>query len=110
MTRITGRQASSAEKTDREDEVKQRIIQKVAKRMDELRTHGSVCAELNPDVIVVPSEQSLLFEPQNVRVAEWLSRRLGLNNLRVRDRIRVHPERNEALARELKAAGFEVIC
>lgn len=108
MTRITGRQALSANGADREEKVKQRIFEKVAKRMKELRVGSAVCAELNPDVIVIAEDQSFLFEAQNVRAAQWLCCHLGLHSLRVRERVRVHPARCEGMANELKTAGFAV--
>ena len=92
-----------------EKKIKQRILEKVAKAMEALREGDSACAELNPDVIVVTAEQSFLFEPQNWRVTEWLSRYLGLTNLGIGDRIRVHPARRNAMVHELKAAGFNVV-
>ena len=95
-------------------EIKQKIFEKVTKRMNELCIQGSrgfaVCLELNPDVIVISADQSFLFEPQNLQVTEWLHRHFGIDNLRVRDRIRVHPSQRQRLTAELKAAGFEVIC
>ena len=71
--------------------------------------NGEACAELNPDVIVISDDQSMLFEPQNLHVTEWLRRQFGMENLGIRDRIRVHPAQSQRMAVELKAAGFEVV-
>jgi hypothetical protein len=110
MQRITGRREPLAGEAERGGATKRQIFEKVSKRMDELATHLSpVCAELNPDVIVISDDQSFLFEPQNLRVTEWLHLHFGLDNLRVRERIRVHPVQAEIITSELKAAGFEVI-
>ena len=93
----------------REEQIKGRIFENLAKRIDGLRQDPQLfCSELNPDVIVISGDQTLLFEPQNVRVAEWLRLRFGLDNLSVRDRVRVHPACNETMLQQLKAAGFEV--
>jgi len=94
---------------NREEQIKRRIFAKFAKRMEELRQDPQpICHELSPDVIVISGDQTVLFEPQNTRVAEWLRLRFGLDNLSVRDRVRVHPDRNDAMMQQLKAAGFEV--
>jgi len=88
------------------------IYEKVRKRMKELGSQtdnaASFCRELNPDVIVISDDQSLLFEPQSTEVTEWLGRRFRLN-LKIRDRIRVHPCQRHGIIAELKAAGFGVV-
>jgi hypothetical protein len=93
--------------------LKQQIFEKVRRRMSELK-HGdnsvpSFCSELNPDVIVISDDRSLLFEPQNLRVTEWLHRHFGTENLGIRNRLRVHPCQRRGIIAELKAAGFEVV-
>jgi hypothetical protein len=114
MERITEWREFPADETEREGQIKRQILEKVAHRMGELETcvfsDSSVCTELNPDVIVISDDSSLLFELQNLRVIEWLRRQFGVNDLRVRDRIRVHPSRYQMMVSELKAAGFEVTC
>ena len=93
-------------------ELKRKIFEKVAKRMSQLHSLAAdFCTELNPDVIVISDDASLLFEPQNSQESEWLRRRFGLNgeNLTIRDRIRVHPCQRRGIIAELKAAGFEVV-
>ena len=113
MDRIADRAECRNEQLS-ETELKRRIFEKVAKRMAELRSDEAVvtnfCGELNPDVIVIASDQSLLFEPQNLRVTEWLRRRFGIENLWIRDRLRVHPCQRSGMIADLKAAGFEVVC
>ncbi len=66
------------------------------------------CAELNPDIIVISGEQTMFFEPQNLRVVEWLHRQFGMENLGVRERIHVHPSRCQIISEALRSAGFEV--
>ena len=65
---------------------------------------------MKPDVVVISSHQTLLFEPQNERASTWLRRRcnLVLENARGNTEIRVHPSRRKEIVEELKAAGFEV--
>ena len=98
---------------DSEAVTKQQIFEKLRRRFGDLQIsicgNGGSCAELNPDVIVISDDQSLLFEPQNVRVIQWLKRRFRLENLGIRDRIRVHPTQSRRMTIELKAAGFEVV-
>ena len=108
MIPITDRRALSADGADWEDKVKRQIFEKVAKRMDEFRFGNADCAELNPDVIVISGEQTMLFEPQNLRVVKWLHRRFGMQNLDVREQIHIHPARCQILAEALRAEGFEV--
>lgn len=95
-----------------ESEIKQRIFGKVARRMralsEQMSQDSSYCSELNPDVIVISGEQTMLFEPQNLRVVKWLHRRFGMEDLEVREQIRVHPARCQMLSEALRAAGFEV--
>lgn len=95
-----------------ESEIKRRIFERFLKRMKELQNNEPAdalfCPELNPDVIVISEDRSFLFEPQNLRTTEWLHQHLGMEKLRVRDRIRVHPSQCEKMIGELKAAGFEV--
>lgn len=94
---------------NREEQIKRRIFAKFAKRIEELRQDSQpICHELNPDVIVISGDQTVFFEAQNTRVAEWLRLRFGLENLSVRDRLSVNPGRNDVMAQQLKAAGFEV--
>lgn len=96
-----------------ESEIKQQIYEKVRRRLAELETDRqkgvSFCHQLSPDVIVISDDQSLLFEPQNLRGIEWLRRRFGMDNLGIRDRLRVHPSQCQKMVRELKAAGFDVV-
>ena len=92
---------------------KQRILEKIRRRFETLQKakDASFCKELNPDVIVISDDTSLLFEPQNLQSTDWLRRRFGLNseNLTIRGRIQVHPCQRRGILEELKAAGFEVV-
>jgi hypothetical protein len=92
-------------------ELKQRIYEKVRKRMADWQKESGVCCctELNPDVIVISDDRSLMFEPQSPQVTEWLRRRYGMENLGIRERLRVHPCQRHGIIAELKAAGFEVV-
>jgi hypothetical protein len=89
---------------------KRAIWEKVRRRMTDLQEREShLCAELNPDVIVISGDQSFLFEPQNLKVTEWLRRHFRMENLGIRDQLRVHPAQSGKTVMELKAAGFEVV-
>lgn len=90
-----------------ESAVKQRIFRKFMGQLAE-SCEMSFCPELNPDVIVIPADQSFLFEPQNLRVVEWLHRQFGMENLGVRERIHVHPSRCQMVSKALRSAGFEM--
>lgn len=65
---------------------------------------------MKPDVIVKASQQTMLFEPQNRVVSEWLHRRCGLiaENISGDTEICVHPRKCQSIIEELKAAGFDV--
>jgi hypothetical protein len=95
-----------------ESEIRRRIFEKFLRRMRESQNNESLeglfCSELNPDVIVISDDQSFLFEPQNPRMADWLQQNFGIQNLSVRDRVRVHPSQCRRIIKELKMAGFEV--
>jgi hypothetical protein len=92
---------------------KRQILEKLFKRMNELENGGvpEACSELNPDVIVISADQSLLLEPQNQRASELLQRRcgLGMERVQVRERIRVHPFVSRRIIADLKAAGLKVV-
>ena len=116
MERIAVWRELSADEAKRESQIKEQILAKVAKRMSETRSGGSVehelRAELNPDVILISTSDVLFFEPQNWRASEWLHQRcaLSMDNAQMRDRIAVHPCQREKIITDLKAAGFEVVC
>ena len=65
---------------------------------------------MKPDVIVIASNQTMLFKPQSRRASEWLHRRCGLvaDNISGDTEFRVHPRRCQRVVAELKAAGFTV--
>lgn len=112
MERITNDKRDVAEERLCDSEIKRRIYEKFVRRMEKLQSEQTAqfehCRELNPDVIVIAGDETLLFEPQNLRVTEWLHRHFGMDNLRIRERIQVHPARRQVLTCELKTAGFEV--
>jgi hypothetical protein len=97
-----------------ESEIKQEIYEKVRKRFAELapdRQKGaSFHRELNPDVIVTSDDQSLLFEPQNSRAFELLSRRCGsgIETSAAKECIRVHPVGSRKIISDLTKAGLNV--
>ena len=66
---------------------------------------------MKPDVIVITSHQTVLFQPQNRPASEWLHRRCGLvaENTSGDTELRVHPRRCQSIIVELKAAGFTVV-
>jgi len=96
-----------ADPADSESRTKQQIWEKISQRLAGFG-QMSFCPELNPDVIVISTGQSLLFEPQSHRAVEWLQAHLGFGNLDVRERVRVHPSQGKAMTDRLKAAGFRV--
>lgn len=65
---------------------------------------------MKPDVIVKASQQTMLFQPQNLIASEWLHRHCGLipDNISGDTEIRVHPKRCQSIIAELMAAGFSV--
>jgi len=95
---------------------KREIFEKVSRRLAELHRvefiERECCPELNPDVIVISADQTLLFEPQNKRASEVLRQRLGLGNegIQVSERIRVHPCMSQKIIDALKFAGLSVVC
>lgn len=102
------------ESSKSESEIKRLIYEKVRKRMAELvvqsREPRSLCPELNPDVIVISDDQSLLFEPQNQRALELLTMKCGLtvNHFKLPERIRVHPCKSAKIIADLTIAGLKV--
>ncbi|HEV2328958.1 MAG TPA: hypothetical protein VGY56_09250 [Verrucomicrobiae bacterium] len=65
---------------------------------------------MKPDVIVIASQQTMLFQPQNRPASEWLHRRCGLaaENISGDTEICLHPRKCRGIIAELKAAGFSV--
>ena len=91
--------------------IKQRIFEKFMRRLSEIH-ELPVCPELNPDVIVIPTDQSFLFEPQNPRASELLRRCCGVDaeGIQVRERVRVHPCQSRTIIDNLRTAGLHVVC
>jgi hypothetical protein len=67
-------------------------------------------SDMNPDVIVIPQNGTLRFEPRTPQAAVWLRNRYGLAAAAPDDDlgILVHPHQQKQLTAELKAAGFDV--
>jgi hypothetical protein len=65
---------------------------------------------MKPDVIVIASQQTVLFQPQTRPASEWLHRRCGLvaENISGDTEICVHPRKCQRIIAELKATGFTV--
>lgn len=97
--------------------VKQQIWNKFARRMQEWQENESRAAfpplnpsDMNPDVIVIPQNGTLLFEARTPQATEWLRNRYGLA-VGAADgdtHILVHPNQQRQLTAELQAAGFAV--
>lgn len=86
---------------------RQEIFEKIRKRIVKSRRKKDFCPELNPDVIVISGDGTLLFQPRKQRALEWLHERYGMS-VDERDSICVHPTRARKIIAELKAAGFTV--
>jgi hypothetical protein len=98
-----------------EPEIKRQIFEKFLNRLNQWGSDlngGSLnfCPELNPDVIVISSDQTLMLEPQNLRASQWLLRRFRFSSEEARERICVHPVQSQGIVDELRAAGFAVTC
>ena len=96
--------------------VRNRILSKIAKRLGELGNGNSepepdFYFEMKPDVIIIPDDQSLLFEAQNAHALEVLSRVCGMapETMALYEPVRVHPCRSSQIIDKLKAAGASVI-
>jgi hypothetical protein len=96
--------------------VKEQIFEKLLRRMKELQNDEAAdiafCSELNPDVIVISSDQGFVFEPQNRRASELLQQRCGsaMEGVAVRERVHVHPCERQKIIDALKNAGLTVAC
>ena len=99
-----------------EAEIKQQILEKFVRHLRKLgvdgtrRAFGESCPELNPDVIVISSDQTVVFEAQNERASALLRRKCGWDTetLSSRERIRVHPSQSQKLIELLSSAGLKV--
>ena len=67
-------------------------------------------ADMNPDVIVIPKNGTLLFEPRTPQAVSWLRNRFRLTAEEMDGNagILVHPYQQKQLIAELEAAGFAV--
>ena len=97
--------------------IKQHLWEKFADRLREWRDSQSATlasqsnpTDMNPDVIVIPQNNTLLFEPRTPQAALWLRNRYRLTPETVENNtgILVHPNQQKQLTEELKAAGFAV--
>jgi len=113
---MDGQQDLGAEFTQSESLIKQQIYEKVRKRMTQFSKGGDSVAplysELNPDVIVISDDQTVVFESQNERASVLLHQKCGWDTetVSVRERVRVHPSRSQKLIETLSAAGLKIAC
>jgi hypothetical protein len=97
-------------------EIQRQMLEKFLERTRELgidrnrRDVGEACPELNPDVIVISCDQTVIFEAQNERASRLLRRRCGWDTetINARERIRVHPSQSQKVIAALSAAGLKV--
>ena len=70
------------------------------------------CSRLNPDVIVIPGDQTVVFEAQNERASALMRQKCGweTETIRQRERIQVHPTQSQRIIEALTAAGLKVAC
>jgi hypothetical protein len=100
--------------TSSELEIKQKVFEKVSQRMKELalgeRSDPSNRAELNPDVIVISDDQTVVFEAQNERASMLLRRKCGWDTetINFRERVRVHPSQSQKFIEALSSAGLKI--
>lgn len=97
--------------------IKQQIWNNFTRRIREWQEAESRAAfpplnpsDMNPDVIVIPENGTLRFEPRTPQAAVWLRNRYRLTVVAPEDDlgILVHPHQQKQLTAELKAAGFAV--
>jgi len=97
--------------------IKQQIWERFTRRLQEWRENESRTAfpplnpsDMNPDVIVIPKNGTLLFEARTPQAAVWLRNKYGLVAGATDEDtgILVHPNQQKKLTAELQAAGFAV--
>lgn len=97
-----------------ESEIRRKTFEKFLNRLRSAvdKDDPDSCPELNPDVIVIPSDQTVVFEAQNERASALLRRNCGWDTetISARERIRVHPSQCQKLMAALSAAGLKVAC
>jgi hypothetical protein len=98
-----------------ESQIGREIFEKFLNRMKKLGVDGNCgdadsCPELNPDIIVISDDQTVILEAQNERASALLRRRCGWDTetISIRERIRVHPLQSRKLIEALSAAGLKV--
>jgi hypothetical protein len=115
MDRIDVWREFSADEAKREAQIKRQIFEKLLKSVTNLNVDADsvevdCCPELNPDVIVISNDQTMMFEAQNERASTLLRRKCGweTETISVRERIRVHPSQSGKLIEALLASGLRV--
>jgi hypothetical protein len=96
-------------------EIGRQIFEKFLNRVKKLSVDGicgdaDSCPELNPDIIVISGDQTVVFEAQNERASALLRQRCGWDTetISVRERIHVHPSQSQKLVEALSVAGLKV--
>lgn len=96
-------------------ETRRQIFEKFLARMknsgiDVGSGNADSCPELNPDIIVISGDQTVVFEAQNERASALLRRRCGWDTETIskRERIHVHPSQSQKLIAALSAEGLIV--
>jgi hypothetical protein len=103
-------QVSELGESQRDSQIKQKIYEKVRRRMAELGFDSPFHSNAAADIIVIPDDKTLLFEPQNSRASKLLSQRCGssLETFSVKEVVRVHPVGSHKIIAELTVAGLKV--
>jgi hypothetical protein len=101
--------------SDVDSETRRQIFEKFLARMrnsgiDAGSSDAGSCPELNPDIIVISGDQTVVFEAQNERASALLRCKCGWDTETIsqRERIHVHPSQSEKLVEALSAAGLKV--
>jgi hypothetical protein len=97
--------------------IKQKIWEKFTSRLQRWHEAESRAVfppltldDMTPDVLVIPKNGTLLFEPCSPQAGAWLRNRFRLTAEGTDGEagILVHPNQQKQLVAELKAAGFAV--
>jgi hypothetical protein len=98
-----------------EGEIGRQIFQKLLNRIKNLNidtplADAELCPDLNPDIIVIADDQTLVFESQNERASTLLRQKCGWDTetINFRERVRVHPSQSQKFIEVLSAAGLTI--
>ena len=104
----------SSQQSELDEATRQKILENVKRRIADMRRAEArqleFCPELNPDVIVISGNQTMIFETQNERASALLRRKCGWDTETIsrRERIRVHPAESSRLIMTLLSEGLNV--